>query len=86
MGRRKPLLTHLKWRSSNIFYRLVPVPCLPVQLFIEYVVAHELIHLEEDNHSKKFWAKLSSVIPDYNERDEWLKKNSPKLIFSKDDL
>jgi len=49
-------------------------------------VAHELIHLEEDNHSKKFWAKLSSVIPDYNERDEWLKKNSPKLIFSKDDL
>jgi predicted metal-dependent hydrolase len=32
---------------------------------IDYVVAHELSHLRELNHSPKFWATLASVMPDY---------------------
>ncbi len=32
---------------------------------IDYVVAHELAHLREMNHSPKFWAVVRSVVPDY---------------------
>lgn len=32
---------------------------------VDYVVAHELSHLRELNHSPRFWAVLASVMPDY---------------------
>ena len=32
---------------------------------IDYVVAHELSHLREMNHSPRFWDTVQSVVPDY---------------------
>jgi predicted metal-dependent hydrolase len=32
---------------------------------IDYVVAHELAHLREMNHSPRFWDVVRSVVPDY---------------------
>ena len=32
---------------------------------IDYVVAHELAHLREMNHSPRFWEVVRSVVPDY---------------------
>jgi predicted metal-dependent hydrolase len=29
----------------------------------------------EKNHGKKFWRIVSSIIPDFKERERWLKKN-----------
>ena len=40
---------------------------------IDYVVAHELSHLRELNHSPRFWATLASVMPDYEVRQKRLK-------------
>jgi predicted metal-dependent hydrolase len=37
-----------------------------------YVMLHELAHLVEFNHSKRFWAKLASVCPDYKEQQHAL--------------
>lgn len=36
--------------------------------FIEYVVVHEMAHLIEANHSKRFWAIVAEYIPDYKLR------------------
>jgi predicted metal-dependent hydrolase len=39
----------------------------------EYVVVHELAHLIEMNHSKKFYAIVEKYLPDYKERRRMLK-------------
>ena len=38
----------------------------------EYVMLHELAHLSEFNHSRKFWTKLASMCPDFKERQQAL--------------
>jgi len=37
---------------------------------IEYVVLHELCHIKEKNHSKRFWNLLSKYMPDYKQKEE----------------
>lgn len=46
----------------------------PVRI-IDYLVVHEMCHLYHMNHSKEFWYLVASILPDYKERREWLKKN-----------
>lgn len=40
---------------------------------IDYIVVHELCHLKEMNHSKTYWALVSSIIPNYKELEKELK-------------
>lgn len=48
---------------------------------IEYVIIHELVHTQERNHSQEFWRVLSSVLPDYREREASLREHERKHIF-----
>lgn len=50
-------------------YRLMLYP----EEAIDYVVVHELAHLREMNHSKRFYAIIESVLPDYKSRKKLLK-------------
>ena len=45
----------------------------------DYVVVHELCHRKEMNHSRRFWAEVVRVVPDYKEKERWLKENGPLL-------
>lgn len=58
-------------RNLNFSWRLIMAP-LPV---IDYVIVHELVHLEERNHTKFFWNKVKILIPDYEKYRDWLNKN-----------
>ena len=40
---------------------------------IDYVIVHELAHIKELNHSKRFWAIVEGVLPDYKKRQSILK-------------
>jgi hypothetical protein len=46
----------------------------------DYLIVHELCHLGEMNHSKRFWALVSKTIPDYTKTDKELRKIHVKLI------
>ena len=45
---------------------------------IEFVVAHEMVHLVEPRHTDEFWQRLERLIPDYVERGRWLAENGGK--------
>ena len=47
---------------------------------IDYVIVHELCHIKELNHSRRFWNEVESILPDYKERRKWLKLNGNILI------
>jgi len=46
---------------------------------VDYVVVHEMSHLVYLNHSKNFWQKVGSILPDYKKRRKWLKDNGLSL-------
>jgi predicted metal-dependent hydrolase len=48
---------------------------------IDYVVVHELVHLQEKNHSKSFWGKVKAIMPDYKQQIAWLKANGHFLTL-----
>lgn len=47
---------------------------------IEYVLCHELAHLEHLNHSQSFWQAVEAMVPDYRARRKELKQYSPRLM------
>jgi len=46
---------------------------------LAYVVAHELCHRKEMNHSKRFWALVAGVCPSYKDSVRWLKTEGQVL-------
>lgn len=47
----------------------------------DYLIVHELCHRREMNHSPRFWAEVERVLPDYRERERWLKQNGGDIIM-----
>jgi len=63
--------------NINISTRLLFAP----DEVLEYVCIHELAHLVEQNHSDRFWMLVETVMPDYLEKEKWLKENGNLCRF-----
>jgi predicted metal-dependent hydrolase len=66
------------WGSCNSKRRIYinsKISMLPPKV-IEYVLWHEICHLNHLNHSKDFYSLLSKMCPAYKEQKAWLKSNS----------
>ncbi len=61
--------------SFNWRLLLAPEPVL------DYVVWHEVCHLEIMDHSPRFWALLGSRCPDYREHLRWLRRHGATLVL-----
>lgn len=64
-------------RALNFSWRLVLAP-LEV---VDYVVVHELVHTVYHNHSKRFWKRVETIMPNYKERRKWLRKDGQQLML-----
>ncbi|MCD4847609.1 MAG: M48 family metallopeptidase [Candidatus Aegiribacteria sp.] len=47
---------------------------------VGYVVVHELAHLRNGNHSKKFWEVVESILGDVKEEKQWLRLQGAYLL------
>lgn len=73
--------TNSRWGSCSstgrIMLSLRLIMC-PYDI-IEYVIVHELCHLFEMNHSKRFWSLVEKYYPAHKQARQWLKKEGHKL-------
>jgi predicted metal-dependent hydrolase len=46
---------------------------LPLEI-LDYVVVHELAHLQEPGHNPRFWLRVEETLPDYRRRRQWLNR------------
>ena len=53
--------------------------CLAPEPVVDYLVIHEVCHLQHHNHSRAFWALVESLCPDYKRLRRWLKENGHRL-------
>lgn len=61
--------------TVRLNWRLILAP-IRVQ---DYVIVHELAHSVHEEHTDSFWNTVGSLIPDYEERRDWLRLNGNKL-------
>ncbi|MFS2113879.1 MULTISPECIES: M48 family metallopeptidase [Herbaspirillum] len=47
---------------------------------IDYVIAHELAHLREMNHSPRFWATVQSIFPEFESAKKALRDSAPETL------
>jgi len=48
---------------------------------LDYVVEHEVCHLELMDHSPRFWALLESRVPEWREHARWLRRYGATLVL-----
>lgn len=56
----------------SLNWRLVTMP----DAVRDYVLLHELAHLREPNHSRRFWRLMSQICPDWRDARRWLQEHA----------
>ena len=62
-------------KNLNFNWKLIMAP----EPVIDYVIIHELTHLKEMNHSKRFWELVAEYCPAWRDYKKWLKQHEADL-------
>lgn len=62
--------------AITLNWRLVQMP----PHVADYVMLHELAHLRQPNHSRRFWREVESLCPDWRAAERWLKAFGRDLL------
>lgn len=71
----------LRWGSCTkngeilLNWRIIMAP----PSVIDYVIIHELAHLQEKNHTEEFWEVVANAMPEYEGKREWLRVNGQSI-------
>lgn len=57
-------------------FRLVQMP----PAICDYVLLHELMHLRQQNHSRRFWRLVERACPDFRAAERWLRTTGRTLF------
>jgi predicted metal-dependent hydrolase len=72
-----------RWGSCHVSgrirlnWRLVQMPLR----LVDYVIAHEVAHLLEMNHSQRFWRTVGRMVPDYAARRGELRRDGHRYLL-----
>lgn len=58
-------------------WRIVQAP----ESVCDYVIIHELTHLQHPHHQSAFWKAVEREVPDYGSLREWLKHHGSELVW-----
>jgi predicted metal-dependent hydrolase len=61
--------------AMSFNYRLLLAP----PEILDYVVEHEVAHLEVHDHSRRFWDLVAARVPEWREREQWLRRHGHLL-------
>ena len=62
-------------RNLSFSWRLILAP----SFVLEYVVAHEVAHLREMNHGRRFWRLVEELVGNVDKPQAWLNENAAML-------
>jgi predicted metal-dependent hydrolase len=62
--------------TISLNWRLLQMPAAVA----DYIVLHELMHLKQPNHSRRFWALVAEVCPGYRDAERWLRRHTHDLL------
>jgi predicted metal-dependent hydrolase len=61
----------------NLSWRLLLGP----RDIVDYLIAHELAHVDHPDHAAGFWSRVGELHPAYAESERWLRKNGAGLVL-----
>jgi hypothetical protein len=63
--------------TMSFNWRLLLAP----EAVLDYVIWHEVCHLEVMDHSPRFWSLVAQRCPDYREHVRWLRRHGATLVL-----
>ncbi len=57
-------------------YRLMLMP----ETVRDYILVHEVMHLRQADHSRRFWRHVEAACPGFRDAERWLRKNGSSLF------
>jgi predicted metal-dependent hydrolase len=63
-------------RVISLNWRLLQMPASVA----DYIILHELAHLRQPNHSRRFWREVGAICPWWQDAERWLRRHGKEIL------